>query len=390
MLKLHLKQQPAVLAEGCRRPIVVFSKQLASSTSTTTTTPATATTIAKSRLTLPPPAVPSKFYIPRSHRHSPNSMYTIDSLYDSRLKRRRRIDPTRELNYTPSHWERHKSVYRRIKHVLTTFGASPFQRLLFPDFFITSVIVGSLTYYNEFVAVNAAAQVYMDGYHGAFAASTTALAILTGFRLNASYGRYNDGRRQLGVVNAASRDLASNTLMWVESRKDRDRMLLLIKAYSVALTYYLNKKGNHNGLRRCDPNFEEQVYAEYLAEMKDIYHENDHDTDLIQLCTWFRNNDNVPIGILLLMRKIISHNGQRDALNRELDLHVQKLMSSLGACEGIQKTPIPTCFTRHTSRLLFVWSNMMPFAIYGACGPFITLPATIGISYTLMGIEDIG
>ncbi|KAL3765045.1 hypothetical protein ACHAWU_009413 [Discostella pseudostelligera] len=318
-------------------------------------------------------------------------MYTIDNLYDSRLKRRRRIDPTRELNYTPSHWERHKSVYRRIKHVLTTFGASPFQRLLFPDFFITSVIAGSLTYYNELVAVNNAAQIYMDAsYHGAFAASTTALAILTGFRLNASYGRYTDGRRQLGLVNAASRDLASNTLMWVESRKDRDRMLLLIKAYSVALNYYLNKKGSHNGLRRCDPNFEEQVYAEFQAEMKDIYHENDHDTDLILLCTWFRNNDIVPLGIISLMRKIISHNGQRDALNRELDLHVQKLISSLGACEGIQKTPIPTCFTRHTSRLLFVWSNMMPFAIYGACGPLLTLPATIGISYTLMGIEDIG
>lgn len=317
-------------------------------------------------------------------------MYAIDSLYDSRLKRRRRIDPTRELNYTPIHWERHKSVYRRIKHVLTTFGASPFQRLLFPDFFITSLIAGSLTYYNEFVAINDAAQIYMNGYHGAFAASTTALAILTGFRLNASYGRYNDGRRQLGVVNAASRDLASNTLMWVESRKDRERMLLLIKAYSVALTYYLNKKGNHNGLRRCDPKFEEQIYAEYQAEMKDIYHDNDHDPDLIRLCMWFQNNDNVPLGILSLMRKIISQNGQRDALNRELDLHVQKLMSSLGACEGIQKTPIPTCFTRHTSRLLFIWSNMMPFAIYGACGPFLTLPATIGISYSLMGIEDIG
>jgi len=47
-------------------------------------------------------------------------------------------------------------------------------------------------------------------------------------------------------------------------------------------------------------------------------------------------------------------------------------------------------FCRHTSRLLFIWSNMIPFAIYPVCGPFFTLPTTIGISYSLMGIEDIG
>ena len=33
---------------------------------------------------------------------------------------------------------------------------------------------------------------------------------------------------------------------------------------------------------------------------------------------------------------------------------------------------------------------MMPFAIYSSCGPFFTLPATIAISYSIMGIEDIG
>jgi putative membrane protein len=99
------------------------------------------------------------------------------------------------------------------------------------------------------------------------------------------------------------------------------------------------------------------------------------------------------------MRGIIARNnnggdgrrgGTDDALlNRELDVHVQRLISGLGGCEGLQKTPIPTCFTRHASRLLFVWSNMIPFAIYAACGPLWTIPATIGISYTIMGIEDI-
>ena len=42
------------------------------------------------------------------------------------------------------------------------------------------------------------------------------------------------------------------------------------------------------------------------------------------------------------------------------------------------------------SRNLLLYLHCLPFAIYPVCGPFFTLPATIGISYSLMGIEDIG
>ncbi|KAL9187129.1 hypothetical protein ACHAXT_010849 [Thalassiosira profunda] len=330
-------------------------------------------------------SVPPKFYVPRGERAATDSIYEFDSVYDRRLKRRRRIDPTRELNYTPEHWERHKSAYRRVKHMLTTFGSSPFQRLLFPDFFVTSLSVGGLTYYNEVVA-DAAAQVWMDGQ--GLAAGTTAIALLTGFRLNASYGRYNEGRKLMGAISTASRDLATNSLMWLTRREDKDRMLSLVKAYSVAMTFHLNTKGAHHGIRRNDINFEEQVYVEYRAEMIDVFG-NERDGDFVWVCTWHQQGENVPLGISSLMRQIIAHNDQKDALNRELDLQVQKLVASLGGAERIQKTPIPTCFTRHTSRLLFVWSNMLPFAIYPVCGVF-TLLTTIAVSYSLMGIEDIG
>ena len=275
-------------------------------------------------------------------------MYEIDCIYDSRIKRRRRIDPTRELNYMPAHWERHKSVWRRWKHVGTTLGSSPFQRLLFPDLLLTSVVAGGLTYYNEVVASSPAAQVFMD--MGGFAAGTTGIAILTGFRLNGSYGRYNDARQLMGVVNTTSRDLASNALMWILCPRDRERMLRLIKAYSVALNFHVNVKGAHHGMRRCDPQFEERVYAEYEAEMRDVFfgdprrhgaahgHGSDDDNgpninkDFARVCTWFRQGHSVPLGITALMRRIIVDNAdQKDALNRELDVQVQGLTYALGA-----------------------------------------------------------
>ena len=325
-------------------------------------------------------AIPSKHY----KRHQGKSIYEFDStiIYDERLKRRRRIDPTRELNYTTKHWERHKSVYRRLRHIMTTLGSSPFQRLLFPDFFVTSLICGGLTYYNEVVSREIFA---LDG--SGFAAATTAITLLTGFRLNASYGRYDEARKLLSGVHITSRDLATNTMMWIQLPRDKERMLNLIKAFSVALTFHLNKKGAHHGIRRCLPNFEEQVYAEYQAEILDIFAEQDPDFAL--LCEWYSNGQNVPLGIATLMRQIIAENNTKDAFTRELDIHVQKLSANVGGCERIIKTPIPTCFTRHTSRLLFVWSNLMPFVIYPACGIY-TLPVTIGVSFSIMAIEDTG
>lgn len=281
--------------------------------------------------------------------------------------------------------ERHKSVYRRLRHVLTTFGSSPFQRLLFPDFFVTSLIAGGLTYYNEFVAFSESSQLCIDGK--GFAAATTAIALMTGFRLNASNARYAEGRKLIGSVHSTSRDLATNTMMWIKLPQHKRRMINLIKAFSVAMTFHLNKKGAHYSIRRCLSNFEEQIYAEYEAELLDIF-SDEKDEDFVLLCDWFRAKQNVPLGITTIMRQIIAGNDQKDSFTRELDIHVHRLVLSLGGCERIQKTPIPTCFTRHTSRLLFMWANLLPFAIYTACGAY-TLPTTVAISYTLMGIEDI-
>lgn len=216
------------------------------------------------------------YYIPRAERDASKPMVEIDRLYDHRLKRRARKDPTRELNYTPAHWERHKSVWRRFRHVLTTLGSSPFQRLLFPDLMLTATIAGGLTYYNELVA-DASSQLFLSS--ASMAAGTTAIGLLSAFRLNASYGRYNEVRKTLSGVNTASRNLAAGSLMWLTLQKDKDRMLNLIKSFSVALHFFCNKKGGHYHLRIRHPNFEEQIVAEFHAEMLDIF-QDEKDADL--------------------------------------------------------------------------------------------------------------
>jgi putative membrane protein len=271
----------------------------------------------------------------------------------------------------------------------TLLRSSPFKRLSFPDLFTTGSIAIGLTYYNTEIATDYASQLSLDG--SAMAGATTAIGLLAAFRLNASYGRYDEARKFWGEINNSSRDLAGNAMMWLETQEQKDRMLKLVKAFPVALHFHLNDKGGHYRAKRSDADFADQMYADYYAEMNDIF-KDENDYDFIQICGAFKNKAHVPLGISSVMRKIIAENGTwvDPIYNREMDEQVQRLVGCLGMCERVLRTPIPTCFTRHTSRLFFLWSNLLPFAMYTSCGPAVTLPASIMVSYAVLGIEDIG
>ena len=333
------------------------------------------------------PSVEAKFFVPRAERSGANAVF--QQCQNERLVRPNRYSPARELNYTPEHWQKHKNVWRRLRHMKNIFKSSPFQRLSFPDLFITATSATALTYYNTEIATTFSEQVAMDG--SAMAGATTVIGLLAAFRLNGSYGRYDEGRKFWGEINNASRDLAGNAMMWLETSEQKDRMLKLVKAFPVAMQWHLNDKGGHYTATRKDPEFNEQMFAEYYAEMKDIF-KDEKDYDFIQIVGARETGAHVPIGITSVMRKIIAENGTwvDPIYNCEMDEQVQRLVGCMGKCERVLRTPMPTCFTRHTSRLMFLWSNLLPFAMYGACGPLGTLPASLMVSYAIMGIEDIG
>eukprot|EP00470_Lotharella_oceanica_P005531 CAMPEP_0170177486 /NCGR_PEP_ID=MMETSP0040_2-20121228/10155_1 /TAXON_ID=641309 /ORGANISM="Lotharella oceanica, Strain CCMP622" /LENGTH=109 /DNA_ID=CAMNT_0010420135 /DNA_START=78 /DNA_END=403 /DNA_ORIENTATION=+ len=104
----------------------------------------------------------------------------------NRLKRNDRRCPSRDLNFTPLDWANHKSPYRRIRHMINIFKSSTIQRLSFPELSLTASIAMALGYYNEIVASGATEMITISPT--AFGGATTAVGILAGFRLNASYG----------------------------------------------------------------------------------------------------------------------------------------------------------------------------------------------------------
>eukprot|EP00550_Attheya_septentrionalis_P007784 CAMPEP_0198284758 /NCGR_PEP_ID=MMETSP1449-20131203/4199_1 /TAXON_ID=420275 /ORGANISM="Attheya septentrionalis, Strain CCMP2084" /LENGTH=464 /DNA_ID=CAMNT_0043981971 /DNA_START=45 /DNA_END=1439 /DNA_ORIENTATION=+ len=370
--------------------------------------------------------VKPNFYVPKAERKTGNrNVFTVDAkMGEARLLRNDRRCPTRELNFTPESWGKHKDPYRRLRHIANTFRSSPLQRLAFPDLFGVTMVSFCLTYYNEFIAyADAMATVSSAG----FAGGTTVIGLLAGFRLNASYGRYEECRIFWGDINNSTRDLAGQTMMWMKDANQRSRMLKLLKAFPVSLMFHLHAKGcHHNILRRfhaptdedrdyadlqakehageidtphhnvtrsdAEFTFEDRVHAEFLAELRDIYSDGKDEEDFQRFNKVKYGGGNTPLEVLTCMRETIA--GSIDTVDpvyvRELDEQCQRLCAAFGASERVLRTPLPTGFTRHSSRLMFIWSHTLPFALYPAMGPLLTLPTAVLTAYAVLGVEDIG
>ena len=339
--------------------------------------------------------VQPEFYIPKADRGT-KPIFLVDKMIgETRLLRGDRRCPTRELNFSPDAWGVHKSPYRKIRHMLNIFRSSSFQRLFFPDLVGVTFVASALTYYNEFIVahVDHVASVSSAGMAGA----TTAIGLLAGFRLNSSYGRYEECRIFWGDINNTIRDLACETLMWMEDQDQKRRMLKLCKTFPMVLMFHLHVKGCHHNIKRKsqrdnEASFKDRVHAEFMAELRDIYSDGLHEEDFERISRVKYTGGNTPLDVLTMMRETITGSvGSVDSIYvRELDEQCQRLCAAFGASERVLRTPLPTGFTRHSSRLLFIWSYSLPFALYPAMGPVGTLPASLLTSYAVLGIEDIG
>ena len=285
-------------------------------------------------------------FIKRSERSNLRpSLYHVSSPDDSRIVRKSRLCPTRDLNYTPRAWALHKAPGRHLRHSLTVFQCASFQRLVFPDLFLTAAVAAGVTYYN--VTMGATDPFFFD--KTAFTSCTTAISVLAGFRLNTSYSRFNEARVILGQVNNASRDVMGESCMFL-NKENTNRMQKLLKAFSVALHFHLNKKGGYFKLNGSDPETIPKVQAAYRDEMREIFfppNENDTDgpsaRDYELICEAYESGSHVPLLILSFMRKtIVEHKPPIDPRYEvSMDEQIGNLTIALGGCERILRTPVP-------------------------------------------------
>jgi ion channel-forming bestrophin family protein len=194
------------------------------------------------------------------------------------------------------------------------------------------------------------------------------ISIFLGFRNNACYDRWWEGRKWWGQMLVSARNLARQTL-FLDIRGQgaaRRRVLCLIIAFGFAMVRHLRPQAASNGgLARLTPN------------------------DLAALET----SRNAPD---LLLRKVseelanLSQQGHvTDVEFAMLDRSLSELAGVQGACERIRNTPVPFAYSLLLHRTAHIFCFILPFGFDDVLGWFTPLASAI-MAYTFFGLDALG
>ncbi len=318
-----------------------------------------------------PPPEPTRFALLRANHPPP--------------PRRSRTSPKREESFSPANWASHKSVYRHIRHTLTLPQSSTLQRLLFPDLFLAASISGGVSWYNS-VAEQALVLPIVP-----FTLCSLAVGLLVTFRTNTSFDRFREARNAWGQLINCSRDLARQASVYLDvSPENEERRLRLgrfLKTLPIVLNFHLTTNGGHHSIRLQSPDVVAICKAELRAELLEVFVEDDLD---LKMLLEIHGKGNMPLTVIKAMGETIGKTRDSSPLLWvELEKNLIRMTEVLGICEKILRTPIPTKFTRHTSRFVTLWLGFLPFALWPIAG-MATTPSVLLLTYGLLGLEDIG
>lgn len=204
------------------------------------------------------------------------------------------------------------------------------------------------------------------------------LAIFLGFRNNASYDRFWEGRKLWGSLVNTTRSFARQITTFIESpadatQEERDAvtaeqasLVRIVIAYVHAFRHHLRDQDTKAGL-------DEVLTKDELARVS--------------------LQENVPLAILALLGDRLASARRRGWLHV---MHAPVLEASLvsltdvqGACERIKTTPIPYSYTVLMHRIVGGYCILLPFGIGEAMG-WASVPVVIVVSYALFGLDAVG
>ncbi|GAC1314392.1 MAG: bestrophin family ion channel [Mucilaginibacter sp.] len=195
-----------------------------------------------------------------------------------------------------------------------------------------------------------------------------ALALFLGFRNNASYDRFWEGRKLWGSVLNDTRSLARQSLTFTtylsESAEINEFINLLI-AYTYALKHQLRNTDAAEDLKRLlSPALYEKLAATLFKPVMIIQ----------ELGRWVQQ------------RKA---EGSIDTITQlAFDNNLNKLSEIVGGCERIASTPIPYTYSVLLHRTVYVYCFLLPFGFVDSLGWFTPI-ITVFIAYTFVALEAI-
>ncbi len=202
----------------------------------------------------------------------------------------------------------------------------------------------------------------------AFTLLGVALAIFLGFRNNASYERFWEGRKLWGALLIDTRSLTRQALTMTGLPADSPEVLSFVRLL-IAFTYALKHQ-----LRRTDPteDFQRLLPQELVLRLAKARFK--------------------PILLLREMGQWVQAGkeaGRIDSITQAaIDHNLNQLSNIVGGCERIASTPIPYTYSVLLHRTVYLYCFLLPFGLVDSIG-WMTPLMVVFVGYTFMALESI-
>jgi putative membrane protein len=197
------------------------------------------------------------------------------------------------------------------------------------------------------------------------------LGLLLVFRTNTAYERFWEGRKCLGILVVAVRNLARQIWVGVATPEAIDKenkiaIMRMLGSFAIATKLHLRQEFANGELEGMFTN------SQYL-KLKSV--------------------KNQPLELALWIGDYLQQQHDRNCLSsnqlQAMNLLIDHMIEALTGCERILKTPIPLAYAIYLKRLLLIYCFALPFQIVEKSG-FWTGPIVATIAFILFGIEQIG
>jgi putative membrane protein len=200
-----------------------------------------------------------------------------------------------------------------------------------------------------------------------------ALGIFLGFRNNAAYDKFWEGRKLWGALINTSRNLTRQICFLIDTPQDSKELERFREVFVRRLIAYAHALRCH--LRNEDPAAETEKFlsTEDLASVLESSHR--------------------PLAILQQLGHDLAYARNQHWLHELnlpfLDAQLNELSNILGGCERIKNTPIPFSYTVLIHRIVASYCLFLPFGLVETTG-VLTPIVVLLISYAFFELDAIG
>lgn len=188
-------------------------------------------------------------------------------------------------------------------------------------------------------------------------------AIFLGFRINASYDRFWEGRKLWGSVLVETRNLARMAQTFIAPAKDVRPFVLGLVGFASTM---------RNQLRSLQPDHQTQDLLPQALRDSLVDARSAPTLVLLWLGRWLQG---------CRQENLLQH-----ILAQNMENSLDKLSLALGSCERIANTPMPFAYTVVLHRSVYLYCVLLPFGLVDSIGIMTPLAVTF-VSYTFFALE---